>query len=374
MAPLERLPDWAAVGARVAQARHALKLSQADLGVRIGLGRTAIARIEGGNRTLSALELTDLARATDLPVDWFVTESPPVVASHRADRPGETTFADLRVETLEREVAQLRESGLLRPVGNGLELQRVPRNVEEAENVALLVRAHLGCETDGPIDLGAAATDLNLYAYTLDLRGDHVDGAYVVIDEGTGVALIDGRNPSARRRFTLAHEIGHHVFQDEYALDSYLDTDTERIVSAFAIHLLLPREVLERQWNEIGGPADHRKAAIVIGAEYRVSWTALCTHLVNMDLLERNAGEALRQNPPRRAEYIEHGVSIAEELTPPSVPLPVQQAVLRGYRRHRLGAERTIALLHGTISEEELPDREEIPLGALAGELRGAAW
>ena len=374
MAPLERLPDWAAVGARVAQARRALKLSQANLGDRIGLGRTVIARIEGGNRTLSALELTDLARATDLPVDWFVTESPPVVASHRADRPGETPFADLRVETLAREVAQLREADLLRPVGNGLELQRVPRNVEEAEHVALRVRAHLGRETDGPIDLGAAAASLNLYAYTLDLPGDHVDGAYVAIDEGTGVALINGRNPPARRRFTLAHEIGHHVFQDEYALDWNLDTDTERIVSAFAILLLLPHEVLERRWNEIGGPADHRKAAIVIGAEYRVSWTALCTHLVNMDLLERNAGEALRQNPPRRAEYIEHGVSIAEELTPPSVPLPVQQAVLRGYRSHRLGAGRTIALLHGTLSEEELPDREEIPLGALAGELRGAAW
>ena len=373
MAPLERLPDWAAVGARVAQARRALKLSQAELGDRIGLGRTVIARIEGGNRTLSALELADLARATNLPVDWFVTESPPVVASHRADRLGETTFADLRVETLAREVAQLREADLLRPAGTGLELQGVPRNVEEAENVALLVRAHLGCETDGPIDLGAAAADLNLYAYTLELPGDHVDGAYVVIDEGTGVALINGRNPSARRRFTLAHEIGHHVFQDEYELDLlYLDTDTERIVNAFAIHLLLPREVLERQWNEIGGPADHRKAAIVIGAEYRVSWTALCTHLVNMDLLERNAGEALRQNPPHHAEYIEIGVSTVEELTPPSVPLPVQQAVLRGYRSHRLGAGRTIALLHGTLSEEELPDQDEIPVEALAGELRGA--
>ena len=198
-------------------------------------------------------------------------------------------------------------------------MQDIPRNVEEAEHVALLVRAYLGCETDGPIDLDAAAADLNLYAYTLDLPGDHVDGAYVAIDEGTGVALINGRNPSARRRFTLAHEIGHHVFQDEYVLDSYLGGDMERIVNAFAI-LLLPREVLERRWNGIGGPADHRKAAIVIGAEYRVSWTALCTHLVNMDLLERNAGEALRQNLPRSWEYIEHGVSIAEDLTPRPSP------------------------------------------------------
>lgn len=372
MAPLERLPDWAAVGARVSQARRALKLSQAELGARIGLDRTVIAKIEGGKRTLSALELIDLARATDLPVDWFVTEPLPIVASRRAKRLGETTIADLRVEVLAREVTQLLESRLLRRADNGLDLQSVPRDVEQAEEAALRVREHLGCEVDNLIDIGRAAADLNLYAYTIDLPDHSVDGAYVAIDEGTGVALLNGLNRSARRRFTLAHEIGHHVFQDEYALDWNLETDTERIVNAFAIHLLLPRGELGRRWNELGGPDDYREAAIVIGAEYRVSWTALCTHLVNMELLDRHIGEVLRENSPRRGEYIDLGLSIADEVRPPSVPLAVQQAVLRGYRSHRLGTERSLALLHGTLTEDDLPDRDEIPLDALAGELRGA--
>ena len=374
MAPLERLPDWAAVGARVSQARGALKLSQADLGARVGLDRTVIAKIEGGKRTLSALELVALARATDLPVDWFVLESPPVVASRRAKRPGKTTVADLRVEVLAREAAQLLESGLLRRAGNGLDLQGIPQDVEEAEHIALQVRKHFGYGADNLIDIGAAATDLNLYAYALPLPDHGVDGAYVAIDEGTGVALINGANPSARRRFTLAHEIGHHVFQDEYAIDWNLETDTERIVNAFAIHLLLPREALHRRWNELGGHNDRRRAAaITIGAEYRVSWTALCGQLVNVKLLDRHAGEALRGALPRAGEYRELGVDTAEELTPPFVSLPVQQAVLRGYRGHRLGTERSLALLHGTLTEDDLPDRDEIPREALAGELR-AAW
>ena len=372
MAPLERLPDWAAVGARVSQARGALKLSQADLGARVGLDRTVIDKIEGGKRTLSALELIDLAEATELPVDWFVTESPPVVASRRAERPGETTIADLRVEVLAREVTQLLESGLLRRADSGLYPQRVPRDVEEAEHVALQVRAHLGSKSDSLIDIGAAAAGLNLYAYALPLPDHGVDGAYVSIDEGTGVALINGANPSARRRFTLAHEIGHHVFQDEYALDWNLETDTERIVNAFAIHLLLPREALRRRWDELGGPDDYRKAAIVIGAEYRVSWTALCTHLVNMELLAWHIGEVFRENPPSHSDYVDLGVSIADEMRPPSVPLAVQQAVLKGYRNHRLGTERSLALLHGILTEEDLPDQDKIPIGALAGELRGA--
>ena len=372
MTPLERLPDWAAVGARVSQARRALKMSQAELGDRIGLDRTVIAKIESGKRTLSALELVALARATDLPVDWFVLESPPVIASHRAGNLGETTIADLRVEVLAREATQLLESGLLRRADNGMDLQGVPQDVEEAEHVALRVREHLGYEADSLIDIGTAATYLNLYSYTLPLPDHGVDGAYVSIDEGTGVALINGANPSARRRFTLAHEIGHHVFQDEYAIDWNLETDAERIINAFAIHLLLPREVLHRRWNEIGRHNDRRVAAITIGAEYRVSWTALCGQLVNVKLLDRHAGEALRGALPRAGEYRELGLDTAEELTPPFVPLPVQQAVLKGYRSHRLGTERSLALLHGTLTEDDLPDRDEIPLGALAGELHGA--
>ena len=366
--PLKRLPDWPAVGARVAQARRALGLKQADLGARMELDRTVIAKIESGNRTLSALELADLARVTELPISWFVMDSPPIVASHRADDLLDTTIADVRVDVLAREVMQLLEFGLLRPADSRIALS-VPRNLEQAEQAAAEVRRRLGCESDALIDLGAAAASLNLFAYSLDLPASKADGAYVAIEEGLGVALINGINPSARRRFTLAHEIGHHVFQDEYVIDVELNTSAERFVNAFAIHLLLPREILERRWSELSAHEEHRSAAIIIGAEQRVSWTALCAHLMNINLLDRDIGEVLREKPPRVGEYLEHGVAIAEEMAPPSIPLPVMRAVVRGYKGHRLGTGRALELLHGTLAEADLPEQDEIPREALAGEM-----
>lgn len=371
MVPLKRLPDWPAVGARVAQARHALGLTQAELGARMDLDRTVIAKIENGNRMLSALELADLARSTDLPVEWFVTESLPVVASHRGDDFRETSIADLRVDVLAREVTQLLEFGLLRPVVKPIALS-MPQNLEGAERAADEVRRILGCEADNRIDLSVAAADMNLFTYSLPLPDSKTDGAYVAIKKGLGVALINGISPSARRRFTLAHEIGHHVFQDEYAIDLDLSssTSTERLIDAFAIHLLLPRETLKRRWSELHGHDEYRRAAIIIGAEYRISWTALCGQLVNVGLIDRSVGEVLREITPSKGEYLEHDVSIVEELVAPWIHRPVEQAVLRGYRKHLLGAGRVIELLHGTLSEDDLPDQNEIPRAALAGELR----
>ncbi len=367
---LERLSSWADVGDRVAQARGMLGLTQDALGDRLGLGRTVIVKIESGSRNLSALELAELARVTELPIEWFVTESPPVVASRRAEGIHETSLIDARIEALAREVTQLRELDLLRPDGNAITLQ-VPKSVRAAEQAAMRVRDHLGYAPADLINLASASERLNVFAYSLELPNSQTDGAYVALDEECGVALVNGAAPSARRRFTLAHEIGHHVFQDAYAVDADVlaGGDTERFINAFAIHLLLPREVLERRWSELGGRDDHRDAAIAIGAEFRVSWTALCGHLVNVGLLDRHVGEVLRESPPRKAEYLELGVSIAEELAPPTVPPAVAQAALRGYRRHLLGTGRTLELLHGAVAEGELPEQDDIPLAALAGEL-----
>lgn len=370
--PMTLLPDWPAVGARVALARRTLNLTQADLAERIGLERTALAKVEQGSRGVSALELAALSRATDLPIDWFVAESAPVVASRRAADVHDTSIIDLRVEVLVRDVTQLLELELLRPASGRPNLS-VPRDVNAAEDAAAKVRYHLGSGNGPLLNLMTADESLGILPYVLAIPSSSADGAYVAINDQLGLALINGDHSTPRRRFTLAHEIGHHVFQDAYAIDHGAagGSETERIIDAFAIHLLLPREAVTQRWRDLDGRNEPRSAAIVIGAEYRVSWTALSAHLVNLGLLDHKQGEALREALPRRGEYAELGVDLVEEVGAPIVPGLIVKAALRGYRTHRLGVGRTLELLHGTLTEEDLPDRDELPLAAIAGELRG---
>lgn len=372
--PVANLPDWSEVGARVALARRTHKLTQADLAERIGVDRSAVARIESGGRQISALELAALARATDLPIDWFIGESVPVVASRRAGDRHDPSIVDVRVDVLARDVVQMLELDLIRPTGRRPELS-VPRDVASAEAAAAEVRSHIGLEAGPPpFNLAAAAESLGVFAYSLALEASAADGAYVAISDEFGVALLNGTHASARRRFTLAHEIGHHVFQDAYALDLEAtgSSETERLIDAFAVHLLLPHRTLEQRWSELRGGDDSRSAAIVIGAEHRLSWTALCGHLVNLGLLDRDQGDVMREELPHGWEYAELGIDVVEELAAPMVPRSIVRAALRGYRTHRLDVGRTLELLHGTLSEADLPDREPVPLAALAGELRSA--
>ncbi len=369
--PIDPLPDWQAVGARVALARRTLGLTQADLATRVELGRSVLAKVESGARHLSALELAKLARETGLPIDWFVADSPPAFASRRTGDLGAPTIVDVRVDVLARDVSQLIEMRLLRPHGERPELA-MPRDVAGAEVAAAAVCAHLDADPHRPIDLADAAERLGVFPYSLALPQHDVDGGYVALDEQVGVALINGGQPSARRLYTLAHEIGHHVFQDAYAVDIDVTgrSEAERLIDAFAVHLLLPRPTLEQGWRDLGGGDEPRTAALIIGARYRISWTALCAQLINLGIVDRYQGEVMREATPLGGEYAELGEEIVEELEAPYIPRAVARAAVSGYRSHRLGLGRTLELLHGTLGEADLPDRHEVPLDALAGELR----
>jgi predicted nucleotidyltransferase/DNA-binding XRE family transcriptional regulator len=61
------------IGARVAKARRAQRLSQQRLAELTGLDRTAISKIENGRRRVKSDELGRLARALDRPLEWFLS-------------------------------------------------------------------------------------------------------------------------------------------------------------------------------------------------------------------------------------------------------------------------------------------------------------
>ena len=93
----EAVVTQADLGRRIADARAEAGVTQADLAGIIGLERTALVRIESGERKVSATEPVSIASALDRPVDWFFTESP--VAARSAcgccERGAQTAEVDL---------------------------------------------------------------------------------------------------------------------------------------------------------------------------------------------------------------------------------------------------------------------------------------
>jgi hypothetical protein len=199
---------------------------------------------------------------------------------------------------------------------------------------------------------------------------DRVFGAYLAL-ESIGVSVVDGSQDSGRRRFTLAHEIGHHVLGDEYSADWDFGTGIERrerLIDAFAIHLLLPREAAIHRWRELGGSSDKRGALVVLSAEFGVSWSAACSQMANLNLLDPPEIQDLVQARPRRAEYLERDIVVREDLRPPQVPHSFATAVIGAYRRNLLSQERALDLLRGTLKAADLPEPNLVPSAAFMKE------
>lgn len=368
----EQFTQWTDVAARVVQARERAGFSQSALAERIGLSRSSLTRVEQGQRRLDALELVRLAQATGRSVEWFVTRSPDVFASHRAGAAAGEEVAALeeRLEGIARDVELLAEIGVLtiRPAG----LPSGVTTVQEAEAGAVEAR-QLVDTPDGPLpQLQSAVERLGLLSFAFDLGSDVIDGGYVRVND-IGVALINGATEPGRRRFSLAHELGHHLLADEYTVDFGVGSTSEEreaLINAFAVHFLLPRASMTARWHDLACEwQDHRMRLVVLAAEYRVSWSAMVSHARNLGLIDRGELDLLQARRPVPGDYAETGIRFVEELTPlPALPTSYAQAVMRAFRRSLISATRAVELMHGTLTREDLPQPTEAPIESLRRE------
>lgn len=354
--------SWPEVGARVAQARKVAQLSQAELANAVRLERTAITKIEAGERKLDSLELARIAVVLKRSIEWFVSPPLPAVISRRVRRESDDeSRADAVLDGLARDLRLLVELKTLDPPA-GPQLLAV-ESLETAERAARQLRDHLHLGP-GPVwDTLRLAESVGCYAFSLDLQDESLDGAYLRLEPG-GVALINGAHASGRRRFTLWHEVGHHLFADDCSAEWIVGADgdeRERLINAFVIHFLVPREDCVARWSALKGSAEPRAAAIALGAEFGVSWTALVGHLRNLTLIDAAMHQRLSELRPTRGDYLASGVSIREELGPPSLAPKYAQAVLRALKQNKLGRRRALELLHGTLDASELPEQDRVP-------------
>ena len=169
-----RYPDSSII--RFARSRL-LGLSQQDLADQLELDRTAVSRIESGQRGIDSLELSRLSRVLQRPIDWFLTASPAAIVSRRSEVIERRDLpVDALLESLARDVELLVELGFLVPT-----LQRVEGpvgDVQQAEAAAAEARRKLGC--DGPAwDLVRLGEKAGLYAFSLGLERQGVEGCYM---------------------------------------------------------------------------------------------------------------------------------------------------------------------------------------------------
>ena len=361
------------LGARIAEARQRAGLTQQRCADKAGLDRSSLSKIETGMRRTAVLELERLAEALNMRMEWFLEDAPPAILSRRnASDPGEPSpKIDLAVERVAREVEFLRtldgEPDLRSP--STLEM---PTTEKEIEDCARKARELLGYTPDEPaIGLDTRAAEIGLLAFTLPLGVGTADGASVLLTSG-GVAVINGSRHFARRRLTLAHELGHYLFADEYSVDWQVANEQadgrEARIDRFARTLLLPIEALRETLSAPLEDETLRSVAVTTASQFQVGMTTLAQRLRETGLATSDQATRVRSFRTSKADIVDFSLVVpptTEELTTPELPRLYEKAVLNAYRKDMISAVRATDLLFNTWDEADLPDPPLLPEDAI---------
>jgi len=351
--------EWHKIGERLRQARLAAGYSQEELGQRIGLGRTNLAKCETGARHLNAVELTRVATALGLPMSYFLTR-PPAVLSRRAELVDEqdTNAArdnfhlDAELGVWLRDVRQLMGFGALQPVAP-LRYPETVRDAAAARTAALWLRDRLNLAYEPLGTLVEVAEQAGQLILATGIPGE---GASAV-DDDVAVAVISTHPDPARRRATAAHELGHMLLGDEYSSDLGVHSprdERERVIDAFASEFLVPSRV-PGSIKPHGTLDETRHELIRLAARYRVSWTLAIRQAALSGVIDDGTQSSLARRVPTRAEFMKAvGWAPQPDLESVRVPPSVADAVMAAVQQHRITARRAAELTRGQLTESDL--------------------
>lgn len=357
------LAKWAEVGARVQTARIESGVSAAACAKHAGIDETDLEDIERGERGIATTELVRLAECLSMRLEWFFQDAPQSVISRRRGRPAGSTH--LEIDRLTERLA--REIEFMQRIGD-LKLRDSPRirfeqSNDAMESAAARTRKLLGYDEVEPAQrLSDQTRRVGLLTFSLALDDRLTDGASVMLARG-GLAVVNGSHAPGRRRLTLAHEIGHYVFTDEYSVDvaDSSNASREQRIDRFARALLLPPLALRQEWSG----SDIRTDAVRIASEYRVDMSTLARRLIETELADEGEAALVRATRTQRSDIEELGLVVADELRPPELPSDYIEAVFDLVKREHISRARGVELLLDTHSEDELPEPQPRPAEAI---------
>jgi transcriptional regulator with XRE-family HTH domain len=263
------------VARRIREARKEQGWTQAELARRMERTQAALSLWEGGKRTPGLDDLIDLSGALEKELSYFFPPQDvrqPIAmllrgtAERIASRDLEQVLADL-----------LSESERI-----GIPSAEVDVGASMPAHAAdeLLQKAGIE-EPPVPVEALARACGVLVIASAMP---DELSGLVFGVEPGAVIGVNEGHSEN-RRRFSIAHELGHHLLShhDRFHIDVSegdppgYDWQTERAANEFAADLLIPREMVIDRFKD--APDTQRLAR-----DFKVSELAMGYRLLNLGL------------------------------------------------------------------------------------------
>lgn len=266
--------DQATLATRLKDARINCGITQEAAAEVLGLPRTAIVQIEAGNRSVSTLELTNLARLYRRPIASFLDEAEEedvlVALCRAADnfqghpeiRQEIARYVEICREgtELERLLGLPERSG---PPAYDLPAPRSPMDaVEQGGHVAAEERRRLGLGNNTIPDVADLITSQGIWA-SGGILPDEMSGLFLRNASIGMVILVNFHHARARKRFSYAHEYAHALIDRLHNVTVTTERNRSELhevrANAFAASFLLPLGGVRKffEARQKAGPSRH---------------------------------------------------------------------------------------------------------------------
>ncbi len=164
--------------------------------------------------------------------------------------------------------------------------QRRLASLDEAEDLAEELRAAWGLGLDPIPNLTELLEERGIKVLVIDLP-ERVSGLTCLVDRGDAqppvpVIVVNEYFPLERRRFTLAHELGHRLIHEESSVDH--EKASDRFAGAFLIHRDHLRVEVGAHRRQVSSPE-----ILALKRIYQVSAAAMLMRLKQIDVLSESA-------------------------------------------------------------------------------------
>lgn len=357
------------IGERIGAARKRAGVTQAQLADALGRDTSAVSRIENGERRVSSFELALIAELTNTSATQLLGLPAPSavmrVAARVASAPKGLAGVPVRnrIRRLLEMEALLEGLGALSPP-NVVSVPEVHgRHVDQGSDMAAWARDEIGLGGNPvPDDMPWIVEEFGLDVL-VEPMDDALDGLCIRFDKRT-LAIINGSSRPERQRFTLGHELAHHLFQDPVEVIeetvSFAKGPSEMRANAFAAAFLMPAEATRRFFREDGWRRPEVVANFLVS--FGVSLEALSWRLVNLEVITKTQREDLLSLAPAqiwhlagRGGHWESGAGGVEGAK--RLPSRLKDAALKAYSGGHIGIG-PVADLYDWDDAEQL--REEL--------------
>lgn len=366
--------DSAALGGRIAAAREAADLSQEELGAQIDRSKSTVSRIESGDREVNSLELGLIADAVGTSVRRLlgepVDQRPRLALAARLAAVGEREHLD-KVTSRVRTLLELED--LMEQIGATAPRRRAQAELDLPGRGSAISRgyeaASMVCELlelgSGPVsDLPGLVEEHFAVDVVLEPLPDEVSGLCVDLEDRS-LIVVNSEHVPGRQRFTLAHELCHHLWHDATYEDllivdrqSERKNPAEKRCDAFATGFLLPEGGLR---SRVGDEPVTESTFVSLMIEFEVSSAALAWRLFNLKLISEEGCEYFRETPTRylarragRSRDLQVLDRVVGRRRPPE---HLEQQVIGAYERGQIGIG-PVADLFGETDRETV--RQEL--------------